>query len=235
MKIVTPIVVTSLALSSALASADILSAKYSNPTKRYTHAVLGDDIEYGALELRVKIGKTQETRIITLPKSHVFEDIAPRLADMDGDGDNEVVVIETDMQRGAALAIYDENGKIAQTPSIGTSHRWLAPAGIADFNGNGKMDVAYVDRPHLAKVLRVWEFDNGRLKEIAKLQGLTNHRIGENFISGGVRICDGRAEIITADSSWQRIRATYFIGANLTSKDIGALRDKQSLQSALNC
>ncbi|PIB25103.1 hypothetical protein BFP76_04615 [Amylibacter kogurei] len=224
-----------VALGFGAAQADILAAKFVEPTKRYAHAVLGDDIEYGALEVRVKSGKNQETRIITLPKSHVFEDLTPRLADMDGDGDNEVVVIETDVQRGAALAIYDENGKIAETPHIGTSHRWLAPAGIADFNGNGKMDIAYVDRPHLAKIMRIWEFDNGRLKEIAKLQGLTNHRIGEDFISGGVRICDGRAEIITADSSWQRMRATYFIGANLTSKDIGALRDKQSLQSALNC
>ena len=36
--------------------------------------------------------------------------------DADGDGDAEVIVVESDDDRGARLAIYDETGAVAATP-----------------------------------------------------------------------------------------------------------------------
>ena len=126
----------------------------------------------------------RHTRSIKLPASYVFEDIAPRLWDVTGDGLPEVVVIETDVARGAALAIYGPNGKLAETPHIGRTNRWLAPIGAADLNGDGIIEIAYIDRPHLAKELRVWSFVNGDLRPLPRASGLTNHRIGEDFISG---------------------------------------------------
>ena len=37
----------------------------------------------------------------------------------------------------------------------------LAPLGAADLDGDGKIELAYIDRPHLAKILRIWRFDDG--------------------------------------------------------------------------
>jgi hypothetical protein len=51
-------------------------------------------------------------------------------------------------------------------------------------NGDGIIEIAYIDRPHLAKELRVWSFVNGDLRPLPRASGLTNHRIGEDFISG---------------------------------------------------
>ncbi|MCA0872052.1 VCBS repeat-containing protein [Seohaeicola saemankumensis] len=218
----------------------ILGAAYTAPTTRYAHGVLGDAVEWGALELRIDscpacAALRPETLTITLPDTRVFEDIAPRLADLDGDGAPEVIVVETDMTRGAALAVYGPGSKIAQTPHIGQSNRWLAPLGAADLDGDGYVELAYIDRPHLAKTLRVWRFADGALEPVADLPGLTNHRIGEDFISGGIRHCAPRPEIITADARWTRIIATTLEADRLQTRDLGPFAGRDSLTAALAC
>ena len=80
---------------------------------------------------------------------------------------------------GARLAIYGVGGRITANDWIGRRIRWLAPIGAADFDGNGTIEIAYVDRPHLAKTLRVWRYRTGTLTQIATRPGVTNHRIGE--------------------------------------------------------
>ena len=72
---------------------DIDQAWYAAPTTRYRHGVLGDRIEAGAL---VVISATGEARWLTLPSHEVFEDITPRLADLDRDGTTEVITILAD-------------------------------------------------------------------------------------------------------------------------------------------
>lgn len=222
-------------LCAAPALADIVAAEYAAPTTRYAHGVLGDAIEYGALVITHKDAGTTKKIKITLPTDHVFEDIAPRLADVTGDGSPEVVVVETDAGQGAALAVYNQHGKLTETPHIGSRNRWLAPIGIADFNGDGDIDIAYVDRPHLAKTLRVWSYKNNTLTQIANTTGVTNHRIGEDFISGGVRTCNGVSEMITADAQWKRIISTRFENGNLVKRDIGPYKNKRSFKPALTC
>lgn len=219
-------------LTSAPLGAEILSARYTEPTTRYAHGVLGDAIEYGALELVTRAGRQITLR---LPQARVFEDIAPRLHDLDHDGDLEVVVVESDQSRGARLAIYDESGLVDATPYIGQANRWLAPLGVADLDGDGAVELAYIDRPHLAKTLRIWRFQDGRLTHLADQPGLTNHRIGEDFISGGIRSCGDTPELITADASWTSIIATRFKGGRFTMRRIGAFDGPVSLSTALAC
>ncbi len=101
----------------------IVSADYTAPTDRYAHGILGDAIEWGELQITTDIG----THRFVLSQDRVFEDTAPRLADVDGDGRPEVIVVETLARAGARLAVYDATGKIAATPHIGQTNRWLAP------------------------------------------------------------------------------------------------------------
>ncbi|MEO0831140.1 MAG: VCBS repeat-containing protein, partial [Pseudomonadota bacterium] len=144
-------------------------------------------------------------------------------------------VVESQAQTGASLVVYDETGKVAATPHIGTSFRWLAPIGAADLDGDGFVELAYIDRPHLAKTLRVWRFSRGKLQPVASLAGLTNHRIGEDFITGGVRDCSGQPELITADAGWQRIVATRLERGILNSSDVAPFRGQASVNRALRC
>ncbi len=171
------------------------------PTARYDHGVLGDALEWGGL----RIATDQGDVVIRLPETRVFEDVAIRVADVDGDSVPEVIVVETDLTLGASLAVYGLRGKIAATPFIGQTHRWLAPAGIADFDGDGRAEIAYVDRPHLLAELVFVRLDGDRLIETLRLPGLTNHRIGDAFISGGVRDCGAGAELVLASKDWTRV------------------------------
>jgi len=229
--VITFAVLAAVNVTSATA-AEIKAAKFADPTTRYAHAVLGDDVEWGALELRLTNGKQ---RRFVLPESRVYEDLSPRLRDLDLDGDLEVMVVESSQTQGGRLAIYDESGLIAATPFIGRKFRWLAPVGAADIDGDGKVEVAYVDRPHLAKTLRIWRFENNALTEVAQRKGVTNHRIGEDYISGGIRDCGTGPEMIVADANWQTVLAISFDGKSTTSETIAAFRGKQSFAAALNC
>ncbi|MDI3335388.1 VCBS repeat-containing protein [Defluviimonas aestuarii] len=226
------VLVAALMAVAGAAQAQIVAARYDDPTMRYDHGVLGDAVEYGALVLKVKTGPS---RRITLPPSRVFEDIAPRLADVDGDGAPEVITVESDLQAGARLAIYDEEGLVAATPFIGRRHRWLAPVGEADLDGDGAVEIVYIDRPHLAKTLRVWRFSAGRLTEIASRDGLTNHRIGDPFIQGRIATCAGRLTILTANADWTRITGTTLADGKLKSRDIAPYEGQSSFDRVVNC
>ena len=221
-----------LLLLATPASAEIISARFTAPTDRYDHGILGDAIEYGALELTLKNGQRLE---FTLPQNRVFEDLAPRLADLNGDGLPEVIVVETKLTKGAQLAVYNEDGKLAATPHLGRSHRWLAPIGMADLDGDGRIELAYIEKPHLAKILRVWRLDGDTLHQIANLAGLTNHQIGQDFISGGIRECEGKIEMITVDANWTYVMATSLNSGRLTTKPLGSFKNQSSLKSVLNC
>lgn len=214
------------------AHAGVTAARYTEPTERYAHGILGDAIEFGALVLTTSSGKTLTLR---LPESRVFEDLAPRLIDVDLDGDLEALVIESSQTQGARLALYDETGLLDATPYIGRTNRWLAPLGAADLDGDGAIELAYIDRPHLAKTLRIWRFKEGKLTHLADKPGLTNHKIGEDFISGGIRSCGAAPEIITADAAWSRIIATTFRDGVFTSRSLAPFTGPASLAAATRC
>ncbi len=215
-----------------VAAQQITGAEFSEPTERYGHAILGDAIEWGALKIDVE-GHGRLT--IRLPRDHVFEDVAPRLWDVTGDGLPEVVVIETDMAKGGALAIYGPQGKIAETPHIGRTNRWLAPIGAADLDGDGAIEIAYIDRPHLAKTLRIWRFEDGGVTPVADLSGYTNHRIGEVDIAGGIRSCRGIPEMIVAQADWSRVVAITYGMQGFEVADIAAHKGRSSFAAAMDC
>jgi hypothetical protein len=215
-------------------------AFYDGATGRYRHGVLGDAIEGTVLTVITPQSKSRCGISVKLDLAHVFEDLAPRLVDLDGDDRPEIITVRSHRDKGAQLAVYkvvaDKLKVAAATPYIGRSHRWLAPIGAADLDGDGNVEIAYIDRPHLAKVLRIWRYRDGKLEAVAKGAGLTNHRIGEAFISGGVRTCGGRPELITVDSDWSRVMATTLDKDGwLKTRSVGRFAGSKSVDDALAC
>lgn len=215
----------------------ISGAELEQPTDRYDHAVLGDALEWAALRITLSLqgcaGSCSDRKDlrVTLPPRRVFEDVTARVVDVDGDHLPEVVVVETDIRRGAMLSVYGAEGQlIAQTRPLGQPHRWLAPAGVGDFDGDGRLEIAYVDRPHLARELVFVRLLDGALVELARLPGLTNHRIGDDFISGGLRDCGQGAQVVLASGDWSRLMAANMRG----SVDLGAY-SVAAVQKALAC
>ncbi|MEL7098804.1 MAG: VCBS repeat-containing protein [Pseudomonadota bacterium] len=207
-------------------------ARFEAPTNRYGHAIMGDLPEWG----RLCLGPVDAEVCTTLPQTRVLEDIAPRLADVDGDGVPEAVVVEASFSAGAALVVYRYAAKLQRiaTPPIGTRNRWLAPAAIADLDGDGAIEIAFIDRPHLAKTLRIWRYTGGALAHVASATGLTNHRIGDPFIEGGLRICGAAPEIITADARWRFVMASRLEGDRVTSRRI-APYSADTMRAAMAC
>ncbi len=135
----------------------------------------------------------------------------------------------------AKLGIYDETGLVADIPYIGRSNRWLAPLGATDLDGDGAIEVAYTDRPHLAKTLRIWRFEAGELTHVADLDGFTNPRIGERNIAGGIRTCDGKPEIIVASADWTEMWATTFDNAKFDQRLLGRDTSRPAFAKAMAC
>lgn len=225
------------------ASAEVIvAADLVKPTDRYPHGILGDTTEHAGL--RVTLGNgAQRTAIWS--ELVVFEDTAPRLVDLDGDGAPEVITVESHEIAGARLSIWglDEDDRLvsrAYNDFIGTPFRWLAVAGAADMDGDGFAEIAYVDRPHLAKKLMIWRYvpqaDGAvRLELVATKDGLTNHEIGETDIGGGMRVCPDAVEVITASADWTRVIATRLVDGALVSRDVGPHTGRASLTAAMGC
>ena len=84
----------------AYANGKITSAWLVNPTDRYRHGVLGDVLEAAGLVVEKKGG---DRSYVELPANRVFEDLQPRLVDLDGDGQSEIIVVESDSFKGGVF------------------------------------------------------------------------------------------------------------------------------------
>ena len=211
------------------AAAEITGARYIGPTEAYGHGAVAGG-EYAGLMI-----ETSDGPFLWGVTEHVFEDTAPRLVDLDGDDTPEIVIVASFFDAGAAIQIIDEQRDgfaiVAQTDPIGRRHRWLAIAGIADLDGDGFMEIAYVDRPHLAKVLRVIEVGpDFTLRDEAAASGFTNHHLGSAVSEGGIIDGGQGPEILTADADWRRVLATRLDGHALVSRDLGRYSGPASLE-----
>lgn len=194
-----------------------IRAEYANPTDRYPHNIMGNLAAH--TDLIVALAPCADCRdwpatlAIRLPETLVFEDFAPRLLDLDGDGRSEIVVVESDQAKGSRLAVWTvtlagETPKLvrgATTDFIGTRFRWLAPIGAADFDGDGTIDLAYVEKPHLDKILHIVRPEGTRLERMASVKGVTNHAIGQEEVQSRIELCAGVPTIFALDGTGETI------------------------------
>lgn len=202
---------------------DIVQAWYTEPTKRYGHAILGDGIEAESLVVKIKNGKKL---VVKLSEEFVFEDRYPRIVDLDRDGTNEVIVIKSSNKLGGSVSVYGmRNNRLVEKASsgfIGRTNRWLNIAGISDFTGNGKNEISYVQTPHIGGTLFFLSYNKGKMRKIAALDGFSNHAIGsrEMRLSAIADVNgDGLADLAVPSVSRQQLRIVGFVNGKL--KDLG--------------
>ncbi len=206
-------------VAAATRNSDVVKAWYTAPTRRYRHGALGDVIEGGALTVLTASGG-QLT--YTLPEEAVFEDNTPRLADLNDDGRMEVVTILSLAHAGGSVAVFGlEDGKLVQkavSKPIGRSNRWLNIAGIADFAGFGRLQIAYVETPHIGGTLKVLDWRGKDLKVIASMPGFSNHKIGDreqNLTTIWQFNRDDRPDLVVPANDHRTLRIIGFEGKQL--------------------
>ncbi len=208
-------------------SGDILAAWYSQPTGRYRHGVLGDAIEGGSLSATLKGGRTVNFR---LPETEVFEDIAPRVIDLDGDGRSEIVTIVSSLRGGASVAVFGMSGdglaKKAATPHLGQPNRWINIAGIARYNADRLQTIAFVATPHIGGKLGFLRYVQGSLFVISAETGFSNHVIGspELRLSASADIDgDGTMELALPSQDRKTLRIMGFDRSGLKQQGAAEL------------
>ncbi|MBT6096109.1 MAG: VCBS repeat-containing protein [Rhodospirillaceae bacterium] len=202
----------------ATGSRGISAAWFIEPTRRYGHGVLGDAIEAGGLAARLSDGRVIS---ISLDQHSVFEDRVPRLADMDGDGKDEILAVRSYLDRGAALTVIaptktrDALAIVGEAAAIGLSHRWLNPVGVGDFDGDGRIEAGVVITPHIGGTLQLYEWRGARLVPDHDTFGFSNHAMGSREL-GLAAVADmnsdGVPDIILPDDTRRDLEVVTFKG-----------------------
>ncbi|HYF04349.1 MAG TPA: S8 family serine peptidase [Patescibacteria group bacterium] len=138
-------------------------------------------------------------------KNIIFQDTtdnnfwASRLADLDGDGRDELIA-RTD---SGYIAMTFRNGKYeflaaAKNPSMpapGSNRNNYGPplSAVADFDGDGKMELAYSDEDG---DLLIYEFAGGRFTQEAVFETMAATGGGSEFVTAADVDGDGRAELL---------------------------------------
>lgn len=166
--------------SAAQGRQDIAWAWIGTPTLRYPHTALGSSWHGGSLH--VVSSKDGIESVLSLPLNRVFEDLTVRLVDLDADGRDEIVVVESDTFKGASLSVYGLRAgrvvELARGPFVGLPFRWLNPVGAADFDGDGRLDLAAVITPHIGGQLTFYHYRPPHLTPFAVASDVSNHKMG---------------------------------------------------------
>lgn len=212
-----------------VAEATGLRAWYAEPTKRYAHGILDDAIEAGSL-IAEWDGKTYR---YDLPDDSVFEDITPRLVDANGDGQLEILTIKSYLTRGSTIALYgiqdDTLVPLAEATPIGAPNRWLNPAGVADYNGDGRPEIAVIRTPHIGGILILYHWDghSPTIVELARKSGYSTHAIGSTELQIALTADwngDGIMDLLLPRQNRTDIVPVFMVGNHFTEGDTYRMR-----------
>jgi hypothetical protein len=141
--------------------------------------VLGDALEViRVLQVETK-PELRLTGEIVMQNADVIEGIAPIRADLDQDGQREIIVTVSNRVDGARVVVYREDGSImtASMP-IGQSYRWRNQLAVAPTSPDGATELINVIAPHINGLVEFLRFDGQGLEITAQVPDYTSHVLG---------------------------------------------------------
>lgn len=156
----------------------------TDPTDRYSHGILGDDLEASSVTI-VDLSDTPiSINKFLIDKEWVIESIKPIWTDWDDDGSREILLTLSNNTYGAKLVLYDEKGSVlAESDPIGTGYRWRHALDIVSLGEDEKFLVDVIT-PHIGGIIGIysWDKDASFIKSEYQLRGYSTHDIGSRLM-----------------------------------------------------
>jgi hypothetical protein len=193
---------------------------YSEPTDRYPHGALGDRNEWASLIAISLDGDDRTLKQYDLSDDEVFEGLYPLAADVDGDGEEEIVTTVSNSNDGARLVVFKHTSSglelFAESAPVGTGFRWLHQIAVAPFGPNGEIEIAVVETPHVGGIAKFYRLVGGRLDLVAsEAGGYMSHLNGSRNLdqaAAGDFDGDGNVELLVPSRDQETLVALRRIG-----------------------
>jgi hypothetical protein len=183
-------------------------ALYGRKTGRYTHGALGDTVEGSSLVV-IDAGDERVETETRLDARTVFEGLSPIVADLDGDGTNELVTTVADSSQGARIRVYGTDGtEVATGPVYGPG--WRHQLCVAPFAPDGTPELAVVRKPHVDRTVEFYRLDGGELTVTATHEGFASHTYASRNLDGGLAAdldSDGTPELLVPTTDRETLAA----------------------------
>lgn len=181
---------------------------YGDVTDRYGHGALGDTLEPSSLVVVDPMGPEVVARTV-LDAPLVFEGLQPLVADLDGDGEPEIITTIADSENGARIAIFSPAGERTATgPVFGPG--WRHQLAVAPFGPDGSVELVAVLKPHVTHTLEYYRLEDGDLSVRATVDGVSSHTYGSRNLDGAVAAdldTDGTVELLVPTTDRRRLVA----------------------------
>ena len=177
----------------------------TQPIERYTHGVLGDAVEAAGITLIETEPDLRIIQNIPIEAPDVIEGISPIWADIDHDGVRDIIVTLSNRENGARIVAYHEDGTLfAESAPIGTGYRWRHQIAVAAFGQNTEPTLVSIRTPHIGGVVEFFQFKDGQLALVGKVEGFSSHSIGSRNLDSAIAgdfNKDGISELLAPDQS----------------------------------
>jgi hypothetical protein len=159
----------------------------TQPTNRYDHGVLGDDMEAAGITLIETKPEIRLVRTISIEAPDVIEGLSPIWADLDQDGVLDIIVTLSNNQSGSRIVAFREDGTmLAESSAIGTGYRWRHQIAFAAFGDKSQSYLASIRTPHIGGVVEFFQFSDGKLETVSEINGFSSHSIGSRNLDSAI-------------------------------------------------
>ena len=179
----------------------------AEPTDRFPHSALGDNLEATAAVV-VSVG-VNEVETIFQSGDDVIESIAPLLADADGDGvDDVVLTVSNDSDIWIVVASSTGSGFVATSDPVDRLLGWRQLVAVGPLSPTGQTEIAEVLYPDAQGSLRFLSVTGARVGVTAIRTGYRSHEFGARNLEQAVAADvdrDGYVEVILPTLDRQHI------------------------------
>lgn len=174
----------------------------TDPTTEYKHGVLGDTIEAKTLSIIEGIN----IDVINF-SPQVFEGLYPLVADVNGDGEKEIITTLSGNGAGAQIVVYSQTG-VRLVSTLALPSGWRHVLTVAPFGPNREIELVDISKPHVLREVEFFQYRESTLVKVASIQGYSTHKIGSrNLKIFEVAEIDGRYLLLVPTADFRSVAA----------------------------